>query len=114
LCSASAPLVLRGHSKEVNSIAFGPGARRITTSSVDQTIKLWDAFTGEEVFTLRGHNGGVLSVAISPDRREIASTGMDTKARVWTAPRARAFTADRPDLADSSVSSMVCPLEGRW
>src|SRR5262249_5496188 len=87
LRSTAAPLVLRGHSKEVNSVAFWPTPRRITTSSVDQTIKLGDAFTGEEVFTLRGHNGGVLSVAISPDGREIASTGMDTKARVWTAPQ---------------------------
>ena len=44
---------------------FGPGRRRIITSSRDQTIKLWDASTGEEVFTLRGHTGWVLGIAIS-------------------------------------------------
>ena len=90
LDSPSAPMVLRGHSKEVNSVAFGPGRRRIITSSQDQTIKLWDASTGEEVFTLRGHTGGVLGFAISPDGREIASTGTDTTARIWTAPRLEA------------------------
>jgi eukaryotic-like serine/threonine-protein kinase len=65
---------------------FGPGDRRIVTGSMDTTIKLWDAFTGDEVFTLRGHTGGILGIAISPDGRRIASTGPDTTARQWVAP----------------------------
>jgi eukaryotic-like serine/threonine-protein kinase len=81
-----APLVLRGHSKEVSSVVFGPGAARITTSSEDQTIKLWDAVTGEEVLTLRGHTGGVLGIAISPGGHQIASTSTDTTARLWATP----------------------------
>jgi WD40 repeat protein len=79
-------MVLRGHSKEVNSVVFGPGGARITTSSQDQTIKLWDAGTGEEVFTLRRHTGGVLGIAISPDGRRIASNSTDTTARLWVTP----------------------------
>ena len=71
----AAPMVLRGHSQEVNSVVFGPGDRRIATASQDQTIKLWDTVTGEEVFTLRGHTGGVRGIAISPDGRRIASIG---------------------------------------
>ena len=79
-------MVLRGHSQEVNSVVFGPGGHRIATASQDQTIKLWDAVTGEEVFTLRGHTGGVLGIAISPDGRRIASIGTDSTARLWVAP----------------------------
>jgi len=84
--SSAAPMILRGHSKEVNSVVFGPGERRITTASQDQTIKVWDASTGEEVFTLRGHTGGVLGIAISPDGRRMASTGTDGTATLWIAP----------------------------
>ncbi len=84
---AAAPLVLRGHSRQVNCVLFGPGDRRITTASQDQTIKLWDASTGEEVFTLRGHTGGVLGIALSPDGRRIASTGTDTTVRLWITTR---------------------------
>jgi eukaryotic-like serine/threonine-protein kinase len=91
LRSGAAPMVLRGHSKEVNSVVFGPGRSRITTASQDQTIKLWDASTGEEVFTLRGHTGGVLGIAISPDGRRIVSTSTDTTARTWTAPGTEDF-----------------------
>jgi WD40 repeat protein len=80
----ASPLVLRGHSKKVNCVLFGPGDRRITTASQDQTIKLWDSSTGEEVFTLRGHTGGVLGIALSPDGQRIASIGTDTTARIWT------------------------------
>ena len=89
LHSAYAPMILKGHSRPVNSVVFGPGTNRIATSSMDQTIKLWDSSTGEEVFTLRGHTGGVLGIAISPDGQQIASTGTDTKARLWTAARSK-------------------------
>ena len=82
-------MILRGHSRPANSVVFGPGTNRIATSSMDQTIKLWDSSTGEEVFTLRGHTGGVLGIAISPDGRQIASTGTDLKARLWTAAKSR-------------------------
>ena len=67
-------------------MVFGPGAARITTSSEDQTIKFWDAATGEEVLTLRGHSGGVLGIAISPGGDQIVSTSTDTTARLWVTP----------------------------
>jgi WD40 repeat protein len=38
-------------------VGFSPDGKRLATVAVDQTIKLWDAATGYEVFTLRGHTG---------------------------------------------------------
>ncbi len=53
--------------------------------AADRTIKLWDARTGEDVFTLRGHTSGVVAVAFSPDGNLIVSGGVDNTARVWNA-----------------------------
>jgi WD40 repeat protein len=40
---------LRGHRKDVSSIAFSPDGKRILTASWDQTLKLWDSTTGEMI-----------------------------------------------------------------
>ncbi|HKI18615.1 MAG TPA: hypothetical protein VKA15_12080, partial [Isosphaeraceae bacterium] len=76
--------VLRGHTNQVNAVAF-LSPTRIVTSSEDATIKLWDTHTGEDVFTLRGHIKGVLGVACRPDGQEIASVSVDGTARIWDA-----------------------------
>jgi DNA-binding beta-propeller fold protein YncE len=79
-------LTLRGHTKEVNAVAYlPPGGRRIVSSSEDGTIKLWDSITGAHVFTLRGHTSGVLSIACRVDGRRIASAGIDGTVRLWDA-----------------------------
>jgi WD40 repeat protein len=79
---------LRGHTDEVYALACSPDGRRLATGGNDQTIKLWDTTTGEEVFTLRGHTAPLSCVAFSPDGRRIASGSWDQTVRVWdTSPR---------------------------
>ena len=52
-----ADLTCYGHTYSVNSVSFSPDGTRIASGSSgsDDTIKLWDAATGEEITTLKGH-----------------------------------------------------------
>jgi WD40 repeat protein len=42
---------LKGHTGQVNSVAFSPDGRTLASGSSDQAIKLWDVQTGKEKAT---------------------------------------------------------------
>ena len=74
---------LRGHTSWVTSVAFSPDGRLLASGSDDQTVKLWDVATGQEVRTLSGHTAPVRSLAFSPDGRLLASGSWDGTVRIW-------------------------------
>jgi eukaryotic-like serine/threonine-protein kinase len=77
----NAKQTLAGHARELRSAAFSPDGKRIVTGGFDQTAKVWDAETGEELLTLKGHTCWVTSAAFSPDGKRIV-----TGAGRWSVP----------------------------
>jgi WD40 repeat protein len=71
----------------VFTAAFSPDGNRVVTASNDNTGRIWDAVTGEEVGVLRGrpHKIDFVSAAYAPDGRRIVTASADGKARVWPA-----------------------------
>jgi tetratricopeptide (TPR) repeat protein len=67
------------------AVCFSPDGHRLASASEDQTVKVWDARTGQEVLTLRGHTDVVRSVCFSPDGRRLASASADGTVKVWDA-----------------------------
>ncbi len=74
---------LEGHTSNVSSVSFSPDGTLIASGSSDDTIRLWDASTGEELHSLKGHTLGVNSVSFSPDGTRIASGSSDDTIRLW-------------------------------
>ena len=75
--------ILSGHVDGVTAVAWSPDGSRIVTGSDDATIRVWDAVTGEGLFSLE-HGSKVRSVAWSPDGSRIAA-GSSGCVRVWDA-----------------------------
>lgn len=71
------------HTSDVTSVAFRPDGQTVASGSTDQTIKLWDVASGQEVRTLTGHTDVVTSVAFSPDGQTVASGSWDGTIKIW-------------------------------
>jgi serine/threonine protein kinase len=84
-------LLLSGHEDGVESASYSPDGRRIVTASLDSTVRVWDAETGEMLAVLSGHEDWVNSASFSPDGCRIVTAIYDRTAttyntvRVWDA-----------------------------
>ncbi len=69
------------------AVAFHPEGALVAVGCLDNTIRLLDATSGEEVACLLGHEGYVQSVAFSPDGRFSISGSADQTVRLWDLTR---------------------------
>ena len=63
--------------------AFSPNGRILAMGCADDTVRLWDAFTGQLLGICAGHKQGISSVAFSPDGRTLASSSDDRTLKLW-------------------------------
>ncbi len=69
---------LTAHNDSVKSIAFSRDGKMLASGSADDTIKLWNLATNQDVATLTGHSSTDYTIAFSPDVKMLASGSTDT------------------------------------
>ena len=77
-----------GHTAWVHDLAFSADGKILASGSNDESIKLWDVSTGNNLRSIRnrsgnGYVGDVHSVSVSPDGQIVASAGEAQYRHYW-------------------------------
>jgi WD40 repeat protein len=66
---------IAAHSARILDVKFSPDDKQIATSSMDKSVKIWDAVNlSNRPVVITKHDAWVLSVAFSPDGKYLASS----------------------------------------
>ena len=76
---------LVGHRDSLATVTFSNNGRHLLTGSNDQTARLWDVETGQELRQLSGHREVVSAVSFTLDDRFILTGSADRSVRIWNA-----------------------------
>ena len=74
---------LEGHKHWVTSLAVTRDGQWVISASLDDTLKVWELATGQEVRSLVGHTSGINAVAVTPDGLLAISASADRTLKVW-------------------------------
>lgn len=100
---------LSGHSNAVRTVDFHPTANGIVvTSSVDQTIRVWDINRMAETHCIRDHSDVVSNISFNYDGSLFVSAAKDRLIRVVD-PRAAAVTAQSAEIG-RNLRAEWCPV----
>lgn len=72
-----------GHENAVTDCCFSPDGSVLATGSDDETLRLWNLFTGEEIKVLEGHDNGITSVDYAANGEYILTASLDATLKLW-------------------------------
>lgn len=80
--------VYKEHTNTVQALSWSPNGQYLASGSGDTTVRVWNASSGETLYTYHGHSNlldSVFAVEWSSNGRRITSGGADKTVQVWEA-----------------------------
>ncbi|CAE6445523.1 unnamed protein product, partial [Rhizoctonia solani] len=94
------------------SVSYSPNGALIASGSDDNTIMVWDAYTGSKVLDpLVGHSDAITSVHFSPDSTGLVSGSNEKTIRIWNVQTGE-MTFELPHGHEQDISSVAYSPDG--
>jgi WD40 repeat protein len=105
-------LTYHAHQASVTALAWSPQGEFIASASVDATIHIWNANTGETQCRYDKRQGAVNDLAWSPNGEWIASASADRSVQVWRADTTQNLLSYQEH--EGPVLAIDWSPDGRW
>lgn len=92
--------VLDEHTDAVMALVFDPTGNRLITAGADNTVRLWDAGSGEELSHSAPEGSILMSVDVSSDGNHVVTGMMNGGVRLWS-------------IAGANVQPIGSPMTGQ-
>ncbi|MEX2139112.1 MAG: M56 family metallopeptidase [Pirellulales bacterium] len=94
--------------RAIRALDASPNGKLIASSSMDDTVRVWETDSGIERFRLPGHGrvGGNRAVRFTPDGRRLVSWGDDMRLYVWDVGTGKAVNEHRVKLSDDNAEGI--------
>ena len=109
---AVAPNTLGGHIDSVLAVSYSQNGKLLASASLDNTVKLWNPTTQQEIKTLKGHIGGVWDASFSPDGKVLATGSKDNTVKLWNTTTGKEITTLISHTKE--VSAVSFSPNGKW
>jgi hypothetical protein len=74
---------IKKHTDWVTAVEFSPDGKYLATGDRNGGLFVWEADSGNEVFTLKGHSKAITGISWRIDGRFLATTSEDATVRLW-------------------------------
>ena len=108
-------LVPNGPTGWIRAMDVSPDGNDVASSSLDNTVRLWETATGREIYRLPGHGrmGGTRAIHFSPDNKQFVAWGDDMRMVRWDVATGKALEESAPGAGGGLHSSAADnPFEG--
>lgn len=95
---------LMGHSGAITSFAFSPDGQTFATASADETVRVWNVQTGQQLKVLQG-SSAINAVAFSPDGNLLVTGSSDGTLTFWGVQSGKPLKSF--SLAKSAITSIT-------
>lgn len=104
--------IIKGYDDPIQTVAFSPNQLVVAAGNWEEGLKLWDALTGESIFSLDQSMRAIHEIHFSADGSWLATSHDDATVRIWrlasaqlayqvdgTLPKGNPFSPDNKYLA---------------
>lgn len=92
------------------ALVFHPSGKRLASTSLDQSICIWDLESKLILMELTGHDGPLTALAYSPDGQYLASAGEDRTLRLWNHDGDELINQE----LDTQITSLAFSRDGQF